>query len=373
MKIRSAPIESSYVLQGQGDFLRMSNFINNILKDLVISPRKLPTIQDYVKSLALPADKHTQSNAEKVSGKNQRLFSNLLSAKVSESKLFLNRVTQRRLNKLIKVRKKLEDKAPWSVGIIIDSTLHSRTSKHIENAQKFNHGQGWVNGHQWTNIGIYINKEFVALPPIPFYTKEESKKRNLEYKTENEKIAHFLKYFSLPGVAPEEIVVLMDSGYDCKEIQNAIITRGFDFVSSLKSSRTMSEKPKDWKRVYLFFEDGRRPWKSIRIATYRGKIKREKIYSFKERLGLLRGIRQQVKLVCSKRSHDARYKYLVCSNKNIDSKTIILAYRHRWSIEVFHRDIKSYIGLEDAGVESFDSLHNHAHYVLIAYNLLKEQ
>ena len=63
---------------------------------------------------------------------------------------------------------------------------------------------------------------------------------------------------------------------------------------------------------------------------------------------------------------------MACSDLNVNTKSIILAYRERWLVELFHRDLKSYLGLEDAGVRKFDSLHAHIHWVYIAFNLLKD-
>jgi hypothetical protein len=348
-----------------------------LVKDLLTTQRLLDTLLCYLISLMVPADKHTQANAEFLTGKDNSLFSNLLCSDLSTSKVALNRATRRILRKISKKRKLLEKGAPWTVGILIDATLHERSSRHVENAQKFNHGKGWVVGHQWTNIGFLIADQFIPLPPIAFHTKEYCKQFGLDYKTEHEKVISYLRTLSFKemglNITPEEVVVLMDSGYDCKELQNLIISRGWDFISSLKCSRKFSPTPRKWKRVDEYFEDGRRPWKTIRIASYRGKKKKVRQYRYKQQAGFLKGVRRQVKLVCSQRSREATTKHLACSNMNISSKTIILCYRHRWRIEIFHREIKSHLGMEDAGVRSFKSLHNHVHWVYVAYILLKEK
>jgi len=171
-------------------------------------------------------------------------------------------------------------------------------------------------------------------------------------------------------IPSKEIVVLTDSGYDCKELQNAILSRGWDFISALKCRRQFSSTPKEWDRVDKYFEDGRRSWKSVRIESCRGKKIKLRQYNYKQRVGFLKGVRRQVKLVCSKRSHESKCKMLASSNLNVSPKLIILCYRKRWEIEVFHREIKSYLGMEDAGVRSFLSLQNHIHWVYLSYLLL---
>jgi hypothetical protein len=59
-----------------------------------------------------------------------------------------------------------QNRLPWNIAIIVDATFLSRSSLHTENAKKFNHGKGYVIGHQWTNIVLLINDKVIPLPPI---------------------------------------------------------------------------------------------------------------------------------------------------------------------------------------------------------------
>ena len=351
--------------------------ITPLLKDLFFSARIFETMAWYLLSLMTPADKHTQSFASLISGKDDSLFSDLLAGNPVDTQRLLNRSSRRRIRKLLKTRKALVKGADWTIALIIDATLHKRSSPHINNVQKFNHGKGYVTGHQWTNIGIQIGVEFVPLAPIPFYTNAECKARGMEYKTEHEKVCHFLKTFSfkhLKGeIVPSEVVVLLDSGYDNKKIQETIVSRRWDFAVSLKSNRQVSSRPKNWSRIDKYFGDGRRPWTSIRLVFYRNKMKKWRKYHIKQREGYLKDVHLRVNLVCSQSRKGAKVKHLACSNLSVSSKTILLAYEIRWAIETFHREVKSYLGQEDAGVKKFNSLHNHVHYVYVAYNLMKEK
>ncbi len=54
---------------------------------------------------------------------------------------------------------------PWKSVLIIDATLQTRAGLHTQNAQRFNHGQGFVIGHQWTNIVLLSNDVLIPLPP----------------------------------------------------------------------------------------------------------------------------------------------------------------------------------------------------------------
>jgi hypothetical protein len=60
---------------------------------------------------------------------------------------------------------------PWKIALLMDSPLQHRASVHPENAKKFNHGKGYVIGHQWTHIVLLIKDILMPLPPIPCYSK----------------------------------------------------------------------------------------------------------------------------------------------------------------------------------------------------------
>jgi hypothetical protein len=64
-----------------------------------------------------------------------------------------------------------------------------------------------------------------------------------------------------------EVVVIMDSGYDCKKLKETIISRNWDFTISVKSDRSIYKSDKNFIRISTFFQDGWRPWKTFRIKT----------------------------------------------------------------------------------------------------------
>jgi len=347
--------------------------IISLIDGLEIPYRLSEIVISYLLSLMLPADKHTLTNAEKISGKANSLFTNLLD-NLNVPIIALNRAARRKIAKVMKLRRPLCKGAPWSIAIIIDSTLHERSTRHTENSQKFNHGKGYVLGHQWTNAAILINDELIPLPPIPFYTIDECKDRNKEYRTEHEKIINFIRTMSLPDLLGEdcasEIVVLTDSGYDNNDIQNAIAKRGMSYVASIKTTRKIFINKSNASEIAEYFKDGRRPCKTVKLRVD-GKNKKWRCYAIKQQEGTLKGSKRIVKLVCSKRSN-GKMKFLSCSKSELDAKIIIALYQRRWEIELFHKAIKSYLGLEDAGLHSFDRLHAHVLWVYTAFILINE-
>lgn len=89
-------------------------------------------------------------------------------------------------------------------------------------------------------------------------------------------------------------------------------------------------------------------------------------------MGYLRHV-GNVQLICSKfkKRPAGRKKYLACSDQKAKARQIIIGYRMRWEIEIFHKEIKMFLGFEDVATKWFSSVISHVHWVYCAYILLK--
>jgi len=79
-----------------------------------------------------------------------------------------------------------------------------------------------------------------------------------------------------------------------------------------------------------------------------------------------------VLLICSefKKRPRGRKKYLACSDLKATARQIVIGYRMRWAIEIFHKEIKMFLGFEDVATKWFDSVIAHVHWVFCACILL---
>lgn len=358
-----------------------------LIRSLVASLLKIPTrleevVAAYLLMLMLETSKHTQSFAQSVSGLDQSAFSRLLSGHRELAVKSLHALAKAAGNSLSRARKPIVAGVDWTVALIIDATLHPRSSLHVHNAQRFNHGQGFVVGHQWTNVVLYINEKVVPLPPIPFWSRSECKRRGVEYKTEHERLKAYLEDLNLAELIGtydcEEIVVLSDAGYDDKKLQRAVIARGWDFVGAIKVARgtkTVAEHHSGkatWRRVDDLFWAARKqaPWKTVRVNVDGGKRRRK--FRARKLVGRIKGIARDMALVCSEKSGGTGRRYFACTRTGLDVGVIVRTYSKRWAVELFHRASKHQLGLLDAGVHNFDSLCAHVHWVYCAYLLLHE-
>ena len=121
----------------------------------------------------------------------------------------------------------------------------------------------------------------------------------------------------------------------------------------------------------LFFRNHRwLKWQTIRITTNGTKRKRIE-FRARDTIGYLRYV-GQVQLVCSELRNrpDGRRKYFACNDLRVTARQIILGYRLRWAIELFHKTVKQHLGFEDVATHGFASVMSHVHWVYCSYILL---
>jgi len=81
-----------------------------------------------------------------------------------------------------------------------------------------------------------------------------------------------------------------------------------------------------------------------------------------------------VRAVCSeykKQQRGGSRKYIACSDLKASPRQILIAYRIRWKIEIFHKHIKMFSGFEHVAAKKFSSVESHVYLVYCAYLLLQ--
>ena len=336
----------------------------------------------YLLFLMVVTTKHSLEEAARFSGLHKSLFSKLLKShsRVAITTLeSLSKTQARQFAKALARRNGL----PWKIVLIIDSTLQHRASLDPENAKTFNHGKGYVIGHQWTNIVLLLGDILIPLQPIPFYSKRYCQAHGLVYQSEHERVVTYLRTLDLEDYIgsydQREVLVLTDSGYDNKKIEKAIVDKGWHFIIALGKTRSVKSQAlslttphsQQWYHIDTFFRRHRRlKWHTIRLATNGNKRKRMDV-RVRHTSGSLRYV-GQVELVCSELRNrpDGRRKYLACNDLRATARQIVMGYRLRWAVELFHKSVKQHLGFEDVATHGFDAVISHVHWVYCAYILL---
>jgi len=365
--------------------MNYSKFSNWILRQINTLKLQNPAITIYLIFLMASSRKHTLTAAARFSGSSKSRFHYLLKEHSETAVYALSELSKKQARQFSKINTGLSTgNLPWNIAISVDATIQNRSSLHTENSKRFNHGKGFVVGHQWTNIVLHINDKVIPLPPIHFYTRKYCKQNKIKYKTENTRVAEYLSQLSLEEYigpyAPEKIVVLADSGYDDQKIQKAIAGKKWKFIIALKSTRGVktekiyhtTKKTEGWKSVTVTFKNNRKiGWQTIRAPKNGGK---KKWMEFRTRqiTGYLKNF-GKAQLICSQfktKSNKGRRKHLACNDLKATSRQIVIGYRLRWAIEIFHKEIKMFLGFEDVSAKHFRSVISHVHWVYCAYILM---
>jgi hypothetical protein len=98
---------------------------------------------------------------------------------------------------------------------------------------------------------------------------------------------------------------------------------------------------------------------------------KRKEFRIRHTMGYLRDV-GWVHLVCSepKKRSEGRRRYLACNDVRVTARQIMLGYRLRWAVELFHKNIKQFLGFEDVSTSGFDAVQSHVYWVYCAYILL---
>jgi hypothetical protein len=370
-----------------GGLMNYSSLCNWIDRKLQINKRLKQVAILYVLFLMVPVRKHSFQEAAALTNSSKSDFSRFMKDHSKLSVIKLEELSKKQARQFGKTIRFLADgKLPWKIALIIDATLQKRSSLHAENVKRFNHGKGFVIGHQWTNVVLFFNGVLIPLPPIAFYTKTYCRKHNLKYQTEHENIFKYLKELNLNEYIgphdPKQVVVLADSGYDDKDIESLIGHKEWSFVIALKKTRSVKAekeyaatgKAKGWNQVEELFKRHRWiKWATVFLSKNSASKKRTE-FRIRQITGLLRDV-GKVQLICSefKKRLKGRIKYLASNDLKATARQILLAYRIRWDIEIFHKMVKMFMGFEDVAAKSFESVISHVHWLYCAYILLNSR
>ena len=353
-----------------------------IKRQSAVRQRLARVCTSYLLFLLVVTTKHSLQEAARFSGLHPSLFSKMLQAHSKVAIMTLESLSKTQARQFAKTLERLNG-LPWKIVIIIDSTLQHRASLHPENAKTFNHGKGYVIGHQWTNIVLLLGDMLIPLRPIPFYSKRYCQTHGLAYQSEQERVVAYLRTLDLEDYIGaydrREVLVLADSGYDDKKIEKAIADKRWNFIIALSKTRSVKSEAlhlttptsQQWCHIDTFFRRHRRlKWDTIRLATSGNKRKRMD-FRVRHTSGYLRSV-GKVELVCSEQRHrpNGRRKYLACNDLRATARQIVTGYRMRWAVELFHKTVKQHLGFEDVATHGFDAVMSHVHWVYCAYILL---
>ena len=243
--------------------------------------------------------------------------------------------------------------------IIIDGTAQKKQGKkiihhhlHQERLQK----------------GIYMRSLFcdgliyfpdtgvrIPLPRRLYRTKEYCKKHGYKYRTQVKLAEMMIRYANLPDdITDKQLKTICQEHISSGQLNNRIQIK----VLSKRSQHNLNGSPKGF------------PKGSVNAYKYETKT----FITYTEKLSISKMGASQV--VFSRKEEDdtsdLRYmRYIVTDNLSLSTSDILTIYTYRWQIELYFKELKSYLGLGDYQMLPFQAIVRHVDCVIMSFMYLE--
>lgn len=265
--------------------------------------------------------------------------------------------------------------------IIIDGTAQKKRGKKMENTIIYK--KGYTCDHFFIMGIIYFPDTGVRIP-LPrrlYHTKAYCRKHKIRYRTQVELAETMLRYANLPDDL--EVIVIFDSFFPSERIINTVKHKGYHFVCSVKSNRVDIDTGRQLKeicqdhiseghiknRIQIRVPSKRSGYNHPSAQRYETKV----FIAYTEKLTISK--MGEVQVVFSRKEDDEsqlkHMRYIVTDMLYLDTCDILTIYSYRWQIELFFKELKSYLGLGNYQMLSFRAIIRHVDCVIMAFMYLE--
>jgi SRSO17 transposase len=246
---------------------------------------------------------------------------------------------------------------------VVDDSGKRKRGKHME-------AVGWirdastgksVRGHLY--VAAVLQFRDVTIPwGVRLYVKKpDCRKLGVPFRKTTELAAELIEEFAPPeGV---KVVVLFDAYYLCKTVVKACRAQGFHFASTLKANRNLFRGGRKLKAGAY----GLRAWRrgSKKVSRRHGAT-----YRLVDAGWMGVGDLGRLHVVFSRKDGEKKVLGIVSDDPELSAAQIVETYTHRWTIEVFFKDVKQHLGFGQYQNGSYRAAVTHLHLVCFAYALL---
>jgi len=264
----------------------------------------------------------------------------------------------------------LEKKRHRRVSIIIDTTNQEHTGKEIEGAFLFkdNSTNGYILGHRTVVCIALVGKTIVPLGCRLFIRKEDAPKLGTPYRSQID-LAEDLIQELPPFPLGNQVEVLADSFFFCKQLVKLCRSKEYHFTSRAKTNQTITgpgpgRRTTIGKKMKKLF--ARRQAKPVTTRVRR----RTRTFLTARRLHTFRGMGLVNVVYSRERGKKHKPVALVTTDLNATPEQVIQATGRRWAIELFFRSCKQDLGMGHYQGRHWEGVDQHLQLVLIAHLLL---
>lgn len=270
----------------------------------------------------------------------------------------LNRKARRALAKQQRNGKKA------TVYLIIDDSLVEKSGKKMAGVAKHRSHKTneLVLGHVWVSAQVVVAGYSYPLACALYRRKIECDASGIPFRSKPD-IAHEMIEHYQP-LSETQTIVLTDSWYANQDLIRLCRKRGFHYIGAVKSNRKLQVGQHN-QQVQL--------WRDVlpKRAFERVKLKDER-YKVWSAIGHL-SCGQKVKAVVNRRIGVKKWRYLVCTDTDLDARTILATYFVRWEVENFYRAAKFILGWSDYQMRQLAAIENHVLLMMVTHAYLEIQ
>jgi Transposase DDE domain len=265
------------------------------------------------------------------------------------------------------------------IYIIIDGTAQKKRGKKMEN--KIVYKKGYTSDHLFVMGLLYLPDTWVRIPlPRRLYrTKKYCKEHGYKYRSQIKIAEQMIKYASLPDDV--DVTVIFDSFFPSEGVIKMIRHKGYHFVCSVKGNRVYRDKQLKEICQEHISEGLIKNRIEIKVSSNRSRYNHPSADKYETKVF----ITYTEKLVISKmgevlavfsRKEDEKselknMRYIVTDRIDIDTEEILTIYSYRWQIELFFKELKSYLGLGNYQMLSFVAIVRHVDCVIMSFMYLE--
>ena len=238
-------------------------------------------------------------------------------------------------------------------------------------------------------MGLLITPSGYRVPSCRcYYTKEYSRAKKIDYRTQTEWAAELIRQVPIPAGA--RAYVLGDTAFDAKCIREACAERGFSWIVPVNPERVLAGR-KSRRKVRSLIEDlrakdfgayelqpGRGEGRTYRrLSRYRlGRKAKTRTYYVHGEQRDVHSVGKALLVFSTKEAPKARgkvraQKILMSNALSLTAQEVVQWYDLRWQIELFFKELKSTLGFDRHRFRQFEKVEGWTQVCLITFVYLE--
>jgi hypothetical protein len=324
-------------------FTKIVKFITLLDLDIILTVPQLKHVVAFMNAMILKGfNGKVNDVADLTSHRHRTCIGKFLDKSPWQEQLVLKSLQQHVIKRIWNLSKTTGN----PVYVIIDDTISEKTvpsSKAKKPTDKCGFHQSHlknktVYGHQLVTVMLRCGN--IVLPyAIVLYDKAVMSKIQIATDIIN----------ALPEPACEGYV-LADSWYSCKSLFDASKSRGYTYIGALKPNRVIY--PKGHRSLGIKINAFANTLKVSDVSLVKAGKHEYYVYTYQGKLNDLKEATVVLSWPKNALFNEKALRAFICPYTNMDVETLLCHYVHRWPVEIFFRESKRRLGLDDYQIRS---------------------